>query len=221
MTTKSESLTILDELRSNPSTWPQRLAYASTEEINTINDRTRCLVLLALHAQSSFVVPDLALARCCLEQETFRADITDTYRSALSLACALIARTRILANGTFFDIWVARHANYDTSKLVDVHWLYYLAGGMDAAQKYVEEVTVDHVLAGAGETRRKWWSHVLEENGNDEQAAVNAIKTEILDRINHDRKYLIDEKITAFVEGSWRTRTDRWAESLLSEGEDE
>jgi hypothetical protein len=218
MQTRSESFSVLSELRSTQTAWYDRLAFDDIDDFED-HHRTRCLVLLALHAEPESAIADLPLACYLLDQETRQADETDSYRSALSLACGLLARTRVLENGTFFDIWVARHSNFDASVCVDTHWLYYLAGGLDAAQAYIENITTESILSNAGASRNRWWKWMLAENSDDEQQALRAVKSDILKRIIHDRKYLTDETIIKFVEDSWRTNTNEWASSLLDQAD--
>jgi hypothetical protein len=222
MNIRSESLSLLRELRTNKSIWPDRLAFTSVGDVNNFDEGkylARCLAMLALHAEPGSALSDLPLARYILEQETRFEDKEGGYFSALSLACSLIARTRVLENGAFFDIWVARHINYDTSILVDVRWMYYLTGGLDAAKGYIESITVEEVLATAGSPRKQWWNSELQRNDHDEQKTLNSIQMEILERIEHDRKYMDDDEIIDYVEGSWSTNTNRWAGSLLTAAE--
>ncbi|GLB45002.1 hypothetical protein LshimejAT787_1900800 [Lyophyllum shimeji] len=118
----------------------------------------------------------------------------------------------------FWAMWAGRYTNYDASICVDVHYLYYIAGGMEQAANYTNGCTVKDLLEGAGEGRKTWWRSFARENEGDEQTAFEGLKAEVLERIKHDRKYGIsDEKVVAFVEQSWRSDTARWRESLYSE----
>jgi hypothetical protein len=101
-TSTTSASALLAQLRADPPSWSKYLAHTTSEEGE--RHLTRCLALLALHAEPASAITDLPLARYLLEQETRYADETDAYRSSLSLACLLVARTRLLAGGTFFDI---------------------------------------------------------------------------------------------------------------------
>lgn len=118
-------------------------------------------------------------------------------------------------------MWAGRYSNFDASKCLDMHYLYYTAGGMEGTRMYVNGCTVNDVLKGAGEGRRAWWRAFKEDHIEGEEKALDELKTEVLERIERDRKYGVsDGKVTAFVEQTWRSETVRWKESLLPDSEE-
>ncbi|KAI0063495.1 hypothetical protein BV25DRAFT_1906949 [Artomyces pyxidatus] len=219
MATDSELLTAL---RTDPASWPLLVRFTPTDPANPdsdANQRARYVALLALHTahQPAPLPADEALVLYLIDQEILFHRAGDQYRSALSLAAYLLARFRIPRH--LWAIWAAREANFDASKSVDPHLMYYAAGSMEGAEEYVEGCQAGDILAGAadGGGRQHWYASLVEEDyAGDEGAALKAVKKDVLDRIKQDRTYgVTDDKVVAFVDSSWRSNTQRWGESLL------
>ncbi|GLB44746.1 hypothetical protein LshimejAT787_1800830 [Lyophyllum shimeji] len=212
---------ILATLRANPSSWSNLIAFRPTVADSPFTDSNkdnRDAALLSLHAshQTTPENSDLPLIHYMLDQEIRYHLAADHYSSSISLACYLLSRCRSLDSGAFWAMWAGRYSNFDASKCLDVHYLYYAAGGLEKAQTYVSGCTVDAVLEGAGEGRRTWWRAFKEDYEGDEGTAFQQLKNEVSQRIEHDRMCGVsDEKVIAFVEQSWRSETARWEESLL------
>jgi len=200
---------ILATLRDDPSSWSRLAAYRPTiadSPFTDSNKHNRYTALLAIHTShhKALDARNLPLIHYLLDQEIRYHLDADYYCSSLSLACYLLSRFRNLDSGAFWAIWAGRYSNFDASKSLDVHYLYHTAGGMEKAQTYVNGCTVNAVLDGAGEGRRAWWRAFKEDHGGDEGRAFDELKTEVLERIEHDRKYgVTDEKVTAFIEQAW------------------
>ncbi|KAI0064399.1 hypothetical protein BV25DRAFT_1823393 [Artomyces pyxidatus] len=212
--------TLLATLRAAPASWARELGFApgvAGQPASDIHIQERYTALLALHAAPPDPA-DEALVAFLLDEETRYHQAADHYRSALSLAALLAARYRTPAH--LWAIWAARESSHDASVCVDSHLMYYAAGGMEAAAAYVKQCTKADILGGAkeGSARISWWRWFVEEHADDEDAAAEAVKKQVLDRIVHDEKYgVTEEKVVGFVESSWRTDTERWGQSLLPE----
>jgi hypothetical protein len=225
MAATDSNASILRGLRADPASWSQLVAFAPADRTNAgtdVNLNNRHRALLALHAYHQPITrgtEDQALVAYLLDEEIRYHQDADQYLSSISLASYLLARYRHPA--FLFAIHAARECNYDTSKQVDSHFMYYAAGGMENAKSFLEQCGVGDVLelAAEGSGRRRWWNYVMEEQGGrDEDVALRHVKREIMDRIAHDQSSGIsDEVVEAFVSTSWRCQTARWQESLMLE----
>jgi hypothetical protein len=163
----------------------------------------------------AWATPWTSRAHCALDQETLCAQRTEEYRSALSLACYLLARERTMAGGGFWAIWAVRNSKPDALSCVDVYLQHYRAGGIATAAAYVARYTLADVMEGGQASRKDWLDNWLGEDGSA-KITIGPLKQEVLDRIAHNRTCgLTDEKVMRLVEGSWGTETASWGESLL------
>jgi len=214
---------ILTTLRADPSSWSRLIAFRPTVSDSAFTDsnmHNRYTTLLSLHAshQTTLEGSDLPLIHYLLDQEIRYNLSPDSSCYSLSLACYLLSRFRDLDSGGFWAIWAGRYTSFDASICVDVHYLYYIAGGMEQAAMYIRGCTVEALLEGAGEGRRAWWRAFKRDYNGDEGKAFEELKTDVLERIKHDGKYgITEEKVIDFVERSWRSDTAQWAASLLLE----
>ena len=212
----NEAIALLSQLYAHKSSWACLTAFKpiSVDADTDTNIRQRHLALLAVHA-SPPGDDHSTLVDYLLDQETLYHQKADHYRSALSLAAYLTA-TRVRTPQSLWGIWVARETNYDASKCVDPHYMYYAAGSLDNAESYVRGCTDVAEVVGNGAGRMVWWTGVLEDHGSNEAKALEALKEDVCARIEHDRKYgVTDETVRAFVEASWRRETREWSQSLL------
>lgn len=211
------SSAILTTLHTDPTSWLRLVSFSPMSETDPSSDanlRNRYLTLLALHAQPK-AAEDMELVTYLLDEEIRYHQKADHYRSSLSLACYLLACYKQPRH--LWVIWAARESNYDASKSVDSHYLYYSAGSMAQAQDYVEGCSVSDIPTSS-RGLSGWWNQLIEEAGANEENAFAKLKLDVLKRIEHDRKYgVTDEKVAQFVESSWQSETGQWGESLLPE----
>ncbi|KAI0052109.1 hypothetical protein FA95DRAFT_56213 [Auriscalpium vulgare] len=224
MSATSINDSLLISLRADPSSWADRVSYAPTDPSDPESDphlTPRHVVLLSLHAHHhpTPVATDENLLLYLIDEETLYHQRADHYRSALSLAAYLLARLRRPEH--LWAVWAARETNYDALKSVDSHYMYYAAGSIQGAREYVERSEAADIVGAAekGRGREGWWKAVVEEDyEGDTNEAVKGIRKMVLERVAHDEKHgVTDEKVIAFVDDSWRSQTDRWAESLVPE----
>ncbi|KAF8880517.1 hypothetical protein BD779DRAFT_1078939 [Infundibulicybe gibba] len=226
MTSLDTHADILSIMLKTSASWAQLTSYdpavAGKPESDThLDQRAHALLQLHAHQQTTPLEADgdeLRLALYLLDQEIRYHQQADHYRASISLAAYIVAcfcRPRDI-----WPIWAARECNYDTSKLVDSHYLYHTAGGLEKAREYVSQLTdsreVTGDVIGAGGVK-VWWEGVLEDNDGDGGVALQRLKKDVLERIAHDERCGVsDEVVEKFVLRSWRVENERWAESLIA-----
>ncbi|GBE85632.1 hypothetical protein SCP_0801510 [Sparassis crispa] len=218
---------LLGRLRSDPSSWEELVSFSPIDSSDAESDSNlsnRMQAMLALHADH-FHCPDPelgppredeALVAYLLSQEIRLHQHFDGMRPALNLACFLMARYRKPAY--VWAVWAAKNSGpYDVFVCVDILYLYYTAGGVNAARKYVEACTLEDVLEGAqqGGAWEGWWSHTVDAHGGDVAEAFRVEQTSLLQRIDRDRRTLSDEHVVRFISSPLRTDTKKWAALLL------
>ena len=215
----AEATTLLSQLYSDKHSWASLTGFTPfSVGFDDSNRRRRYLALLALHASHAPHSDEQAsLIAYLLDEETRYHQHVDHYCTSISLA-AYLSATRVHKPSCLWGIWVTRQTNFDASKCVDVHYMYYAAGSLDGAKSYVQNCTDIREVVGEGEGRMGWWLWMLEDHGGDEAKALEALKKDVCARIEHDRKCgMTDGAVQEFVEGSWRRDTQSWSESLLPE----
>ncbi|KAH8835019.1 hypothetical protein DL96DRAFT_1572567 [Flagelloscypha sp. PMI_526] len=225
----NSSQTLLTALRESPkSTWSSQVSFNPTNESDPATDgnlTTRHRVLVALHSESQTrgqSVEDHPLLLYLLDEETRYHTKANHCLSSLSLASYLLSLYR--RPHDIWAIWIARHSNFDASKCVDMHYIYYAGGGIEQTRRYVaEDAKFTDVVEGMASDdepaseRISWWEWMVNQSGDDEDAWVE-LKAHVLERIEMDKKYgMTDEKVSKFVEESWRKDTSRWEEVLYTE----
>lgn len=214
MATTSPNLLAI--LRNDSTSWQQLVTFrpSSRHAYSDVNIDNRHQALLLLHAahHPTPQTEDLPLLTYLLDQEILYHQHGDDYRSDLSLVCYLLARFHQPAY--IWAVWTARETNFDASKCVDSHYMWYMASGIEHAKEYILRSEVTDVLRDAVDDggRWKWWKQVVAENADgNEVEAFEQLKVLVIERAENDlRCGITDEKVEAFVDGPVRSNISWW-----------
>lgn len=212
----AEGPNILSTLRRDPLLWQQLISFqpSSRRAYSDVNIENRHQALLLLHTahHPTPQTDDIPLLMYLLDQEILYHRRGSDYRSDLSLVCYLLARFRQPAY--IWAVWTARETNFDASKCLDSHYMWYMASGIENAKEYVLRSEVTDVLKNAVEDggRWKWWKQVIDENADgNEVEAFEQLKILVIERAENDlRCGITDEKVEAFVVGPVRSNISWW-----------
>lgn len=208
---------ILATLRNDPTSWQRLISFrpspdAGADSDTNLDNRHHALLLLHAAHHPAPQTEDIPLIAYIVDQEILYHQRAYHYRSDLSLACYLLARYRQPAY--IWAVWAARESDFDASKCVDPHYMWYMASGIEKAKEYVLRSEVTDVLKDAVEDggRREWWKYIVAENADgDEKEAFEQLKILVIERAEHDlRCGITDETVEAFVDGPLRSNISWW-----------